>query len=172
MTVDEKFEFIFQVGSSVCSAFNGFSRSEIMYCKNKLNWNSVRQFLLSENQFEALMNYDLNPISNLIDYFQLIIGSLLTFEHDNTNIRLDNLISIIDDHDRFDIVITHSKILRSLIALNRAGSSYSNFNIKANCKKVLAHIFKKFPKLLESNLVRSSRTRKFRFTQEDVEKYF
>jgi hypothetical protein len=169
MDIDEKFDCIFHIGSSVCSAFNGFSKSEILYCRNKTNWYKIRQFLLSSNPYEALINYDLNPISNLIDYFQLVIGSILTFDNDE---RLNNLIIILDEHDKFDIVFTHTKILKSLLALQRAGSSYNNFNIKINCKKLLAHIFKKFPKLLESNIVRSSKTRKFRFTEDDVQKYF
>lgn len=127
---------------------------------------------MSNSHYEAIINFDLHPVSNLMDYFQLIIGSLLTFANEDNNSRLDNIITIIDSTEILDNVITHTKILKALLALVHAGSSYNQFNIKANCQKMLAHIFKKFPKLLESNIVRSKNSRKFRFTQQDVDKYF
>jgi hypothetical protein len=88
----------------------------------------------------------------------------LSFSDEKNNNRLDNILIIIDTQILLDDIITHTKILKSLLALINAGSMYDQFEIKTNCKKVLAHVFKKFPKLLESNIVRSKTSRKFRFT--------
>lgn len=164
MTIEQKFDLIFQVGSAVCTSFTGFSKSEMIYCKNKYNWGTIRQFLMSDSPYEAIINLDLHPISNLMDYFQLLMGSLLTFADEENNNRLDNIIMIIDNMDMLDMVVTHTKLLKAMLALVHAGTSYNQFNIKSNCRKVLAHVFKKFPKLLESNAVRSRNSRKFRFT--------
>lgn len=177
MTSDEKFDLIFVCGNSICSAYTGFSKFEIAYCQNKNNWLVMRQFLMSDSPYEALINLDLSPLkNNIIDYLGLIICSMFHFPDEAENVRLKNLLTIIDDFDYLDIAVKNTKIIKALLALNRRYSQkcpYSFYSLFLNCKKVLAHIFKKYPDFLKSNILRSTgKNRMFRFTEKDIETYF
>lgn len=177
MTPDKKFNLIFECGNSICSAYTGFSKTEIIYCQNKNNWLIMRQFLLADSPYEALINLDLSPLqNNVIDYLGLIICSMFHFPDEDKNIRLDNLLTIIDKHDYLDIALKNSKIIRALLALSRRYSSQYPLNCYSlflNCKKVLAHIFKKYPDYLTSNVLRSTgKKRTFRFTEKDIDLFF
>lgn len=66
-------------------------------------------------------------------------------------------------------------MLRALLATSarytQAGDSL--FKLFYNCKRVLAHAFKKFPDMFKLNLLKSkSKTRRLRFTQDEVELFW
>lgn len=177
MTPDDKFNLIFECGRSVCTSYTGFSLSEMQYCYSKNNWLNIKSFLLADNPYEALINLDLNPINNnIIDYLSVFISSMFQFPDENENTRLENLLFIIDNQDYLDIALKNSKIIRALLALNSKfikSSPYKFYSLFFNCKRVLAHIFKKYPDYLNLNILRSNRKHKsLRFTHEEIDKYF
>lgn len=83
------------------------------------------------------------------------------------------MLEIIDTQDTMDNALKNSKMLKALLAIS---AKYSNakrnelFKLFYNCKRVLAHAFKKFPDLFKLNLLKSkTRSKRLRFTPEEVE---
>ena len=101
---------------------------------------------------------------------------MIQFPDETSNLRLANLLEIIDNEDTLDAVMKNSRMLRVLLAISaRYQASHKSllFNVFYNCKRVLAHAFKKFPDLFSLNLLKSrSKTRKLRFSPEEIEMFW
>ena len=86
------------------------------------------------------------------------------------------MLCIIDEQEALDEVLKNSRMLRALLAISskhQPKSSHSLFNLFYNCKRVLAHAFKKFPDMFKLNLLKSkSKTRRLRFTQDEIELFW
>lgn len=67
-------------------------------------------------------------------------------------------------------------MMRALLAINAKyvkSSPDRCFMLFKNCKKVLAHVFKKYPKYLDLNILRTSRKSKaLRFKKEEIEMFW
>ena len=176
MKVNERFELIFEVGKAICSSYTGFSKSEVAYCQQKSNWLDFYEFLASGNPYEALIHFSLHPIADVVGYFQLFIGCMVQFPDEEQNSRLDNLLQIIDNEPVLDDALTNARMMRALLAVNAkyVKSSPSRcFNLFRNCKRVLAHVFKKYPKYFDLNILKSNtKSRRLRFKREDVELFW
>lgn len=92
MTHEERFSLLFDVGKSICAAYTGFSVYEVQYCQQKLNWMKLYDFLLSNNVYEAMIHLNLNPLKDIVGYYQLFVGCMLQFPDEDENIRLENLL--------------------------------------------------------------------------------
>lgn len=97
MSPEDKFSLLFDVGKTICAAYTGFSAHEVAYCQEKKNWASLQNFLLSNDPYEALIHLELNPVLDVISYYQLFVGCMLQFPDEEKNARLVNLLAIIDD---------------------------------------------------------------------------
>lgn len=174
--IDKRFNLIFDVGSHICACYTGFSKMEIYYCQQKMNWMPLQQFLASDNPYEALIHFSLNPVVDVVGYFQLFIGCMLQFPDEQDNERLSNLLAIIDEHHELDEALTNARMMRALLAVaaKYVKSSPSRyFNLFKNAKRVLAHIFKKYPKYLDLNILRTnSKHKSLRFKPEEVELFW
>jgi len=42
MDNDEKFDLLFSVGKNICASYTGFSKFEVAYCQQKLNWQNLQ----------------------------------------------------------------------------------------------------------------------------------
>ena len=176
MNPEDKFNLLFDIGKDICASYTGFSKIEIAYCQKKINWLNMQSFLLSNDPYEAIINLELSPILNVVGYYQLFVGCMIQFPDEECNIRLKNLLNIVDDEDKFDEVLKNSKMLRALLAINgRYDNTHKEylFYVFFNCKKILAHTFKKFPDLFKLNLMKSKgKNKKMRFQPEDIDKFW
>ena len=133
----------------------------------------MQQFLLSTDPYEALINFSLHPIVDVVGYFQLFIGCMMQFPDEEENFRMSNLLEIIDTQDAFDEALTNSRMMRALLAVNAKYAKSSPdrcFKLFFNCKRVLAHIFKKYPAYLNLNILRTNTKKKsLRFKPKEVE---
>ena len=136
----------------------------------------IYSIVMASNPYDALISIDLSPTFSIISFFQILIGCMIQFEEETTNERLENLLHIIDNHSHLDSLVTNTKIIRSLLALS---SSYQhnhvkcNFSMFMNAKRILAHVFNKFPDFLKMNLMRTKgKTRKQKFTQADISSFW
>ena len=172
MSPEDKFSMLFDVGRAVCAAYTGFSAHEVQYCQQKSNWSNLKSFLMSDDPYEAIINLELNPVSNVVGYYQLFVGCMLQFPDEKKNMRLMNLLSIIDEQEALDAALNNTKMLKALLAISsKYSKSHSNmlFNLFYNCKRILAHTFKKFPDIFKMNLLKSrTKARRPRFTEEDI----
>ena len=129
---------------------------------------------MSDNPYTAMISLDLSPIdNNIIDYLKLFISSMFDFPDEEKNVRLENLLYIIDSEKYLDIAMKNNKIMRALLALNARFAKtdpYRHYKLYFNCKRVLAHIFKKYPCYMTMNINR--RGKRLKFTQNDVEQFF
>ena len=101
---------------------------------------------------------------------------MLQFPDESSNLRLSNLLNIIDEQDTLDDVLKNSRMLRALLAISakyQQSNKLSLFNLFYNCKRVLAHAFKKFPDMFKLNLLKSrSKTRRLRFSENEIELFW
>ena len=101
---------------------------------------------------------------------------MLQFPDESSNLRLSNLLNIIDEQDTLDDVLKNSRMLRALLAISakyQQSNKLSLFNLFYNCKRVLAHTFKKFPDMFKLNLLKSrSKTRRLRFSENEIELFW
>ena len=51
---------------------------------------------MSNDPYEALVNFSLHPIVDVVGYFQMFIGCMTQFPDEIENVRLNNLLHIID----------------------------------------------------------------------------
>ena len=176
MSPEDKFSLLFDVGKTICAAYTGFSAHEIEYCQKKSNWSSLQSFLLSNDPYEALIHLELNPVIDVVGYYQLFVGCMLQFPDEEKNMRLANLLSIIDEQDSLDDALKNTKILKALLAISsRYSQSHRTtlFSLFLNCKRILAHTLKKFPDIFKMNLLRTrTKSRRPRFKKEDIEKFW
>lgn len=172
MDINARFDLIFNVGSTICSCYTGFSKSEVLYCSQKMNWMHLQQFLMSNDPYEALVHFSLHPLVDVVSYFQMFIGCMMQFPDEKENLRLENLLFIIDNQNELDEALTNAKMMRALLAINaKYVKSDPNryFMIFKSCKRILAHIFKKYPKYLDLNILRTNRKSKaLRFKPEEI----
>ena len=173
MSSDDKFDLIFSVGSSICSCYTGFSRMEIAFCQQKSNWFNLQQFLMSSDPYEALIHFSLNPVVDVVGYFQMFVGCMIQFPDETKNERLANLLEIIDNQQELDDALTNSRMMRALLAINAKyvkSSPSRYFWLFHNCKRVLAHVFRKYPDYLNLNILKTNRKSKaLRFKKEEIE---
>ena len=173
MDIEQRFDLIFDVGRTICSAYTGFSKSEVFYCQQKSNWLQLQQFLMASNPYEALIHFSLHPIADVVGYFQLFVGCMIQFPDEAQNDRLSNLLEIIDTQEDLDDALTNAKMMRALLAINAkyVKSDPSRFfKLFYNCKRVLAHIFRKYPNYLDLNILRTNKKSKhLRFKKEEIE---
>ena len=173
MNSDDRFNLIFDVGKAICSAYTGFSKFEIAYCQEKMNWTQLQQFLSSTDPYEALIHFSLHPITDVVGYFQLFVGCMVQFPDEQQNVRLDNLIEIIDNQNAFDNALTNAKMMRALLAINAKYVKKSPnrcFKLFYNCKRILAHVLRKYPKYFDLNILKSNTKKKtLRFKKEEIE---
>lgn len=176
MDIDKKFDLIFQLGKQVCASYSGFSKHEIAYCQQKLNWMCIQQFLESIDPYEALIHFSLHPLIDVVSYFQLFVGCMIQFPDEDKNYRMINLLEIIDNQTELDDALSNSKIMRALLAIaaNYVNSSpYRCYMLYYNAKRVLAHILKKYPKYFDLNIMHShSKHKQLRFKKEEIDKFF
>jgi len=92
------------------------------------------------------------------------------------NDRLSNLLEIIDSQQDLDAALTNAKMMRALLAINAkyVKSDPSRcFRLFYNCKRVLAHIFRKYPDYLDLNILRTNRKSKhLRFKKEEIDVFW
>lgn len=81
-----------------------------------------------------------------------------------------------NEEGSLDPALKNTRLMRALLAV---AVNYSERNpsrcfwLYYNTKRVLAHIFKKHPAWLKLNVLRTnSKSKKLRFTREEVELYF
>ena len=173
---DVKFDLIFNVGSTLCSCYTGFSRMEISYCQQKSNWYNLQQFLMSNDPYEALISFSLHPLVDVVGYFQMFIGCMMQFPDEKENTRLKNLLFIIDNQNELDDALTNAKMMRALLAVNAKyvkSDPCRYFMIFKNCKRILAHVFKKYPKYLDLNILRTNKKSKtLRFNPDEIDLFW
>lgn len=100
---------------------------------------------------------------------------MLQFPDEQQNLRMKNLLMIVDTQEALDEVLKNSRMLRALLAISAKHklNSHSFFNLFYNSKRILAHTVKKFPDILKMNLMKSkTKTKKLRFMPEEVEMYW
>ena len=89
---------------------------------------------------------------------------------------MSNLLAIIDEHHELDEALTNARMMRALLAVAAKyvkSSPNRYFNLFKNAKRVLAHIFKKYPKYLDLNILRTnSKHKSLRFKPEEVELFW
>lgn len=176
MDVEERFDLIFSVGRRICASYTGFSKTEVRFCQSKNNWMCVRDFMLSEDPYEALISMSFNPLLNVVNFFQLFVGCMMQFPEEDENKRLANLLAIIDDNIELDNIVSNSKIIRAILALaakyQKNNPNYC-FKIFFNAKRILAHIMKKFPDYMKLNVLRTNKKSKsLRFKPEEISSFF
>ena len=173
MDLNERFDLIFEVGKSICQVYTGFSKSEVFYCSQKSNWIQLQSFLMSSNPYEALINFSLHPVVDVVGYFQLFIGCMIQFPDEMENDRLKNLLEIIDTQNELDDALTNARMMRALLAINAKyvkSQPSRYFWLFYNSKRVLAHVFRKYPDYLNLNILRTNRKSKnLRFKKEEIE---
>ena len=100
----------------------------------------------------------------------------MQFPDEQTNVRLQNLLDIIDSKADLDEALTNTKMMRALLAINakyNPRSQSAMFMLFYNCKRVLAHVFKKFPDYLKMNVLKSNRKhKKLRFRPEEIDVFW
>lgn len=172
MDSDQRFDLIFNVGKSICAAYTGFSKTEVAYCQQKSNWLHLQPFLESSDPYEALIHFSLHPAVDVVSYFQMFIGCMVQFPDEKENLRLKNLIEIIDKQQELDEALSNAKMMRALLAINAkyVKSDHSRFfMLFYNCKRVLAHVFWKFPDYFNLNILKTNRKSKsLRFKREEI----
>ena len=173
MSIDDRFDLIYNVGSAICSAYTGFSKTEVAYCQQKSSWLAMQQFLMSSDPYEALVHFSLHPIVDVVSYFQLFVGCMVQFPDEPKNERLANLLEIIDTQPDLDEALTNARMMRALLAVNakyQKSSQSRCFWLFYNCKRVLAHVFRKYPDYLTLNILRTNRKSKaLRFKPEEID---
>ena len=173
MDIEDKFNLIYDVGKTICQSYTGFSKFEVLYCQQKPHWFQLRQFLLSNDPYEALIHFSLHPIVNVVGYFQLFVGCMIQFPDESENNRLMNLLEIIDNRQELDEALTNARMMRALLAINAKYTKSQPsryFWLFHNCKRVLAHVFRKYPDYLDLNILRTNRKSKaLRFKREEIE---
>ena len=129
-------------------------------------------FLAANDPYEALIHFSLHPIVDVVGYFQMFISCMTQFPDETENVRLKNLLHIIDEENAFDEALTNSRMMRALLAVNAKyvkSSPDRCFKIFLNCKRVLAHIFKKYPDYFNLNILKTNaKSKSLRFKKEDV----
>jgi hypothetical protein len=102
----------------------------------------------------------------------------LTFElKSGENDRLEVLLEVIDnDEGVLEPALKNNRLMRALLAV-AANLSKRNpsrcFWLYYNTKRILAHVFKKHPSWLKLNILRTnSKTKKLRFSEEEIDLYF
>lgn len=127
---------------------------------------------MSNDPYEAMIQLEMNPVLDIVGYYQLFVGCMLQFPDEPENARMANLLDIIDDQDLLDDVMKNSRMLRALLAISakyKKSDRSALFSLFYNCKRVLAHVAKKFPDIFSLNLLKSkTKSRKLRFTPEEV----
>ena len=73
---------------------------------------------MSDDPYEALIHLELNPVSDIVGYYQLFVGCMLQFPGEDVNSRMKNLLSIIDEQEALDEVLKNSRMLRALLAIS------------------------------------------------------
>lgn len=171
--IEGEFQKICQAGAHVCCAFTCFSQMEKDWMSSAQSWNRIRPVIVSEGVFEAVLNMQLGKQVDVPTYMQLLISCMLDFNTEWSKTRLEVLLKLIDTQTEIDEALVNSKIIKALVALGCKRHKFDYYHIFSNCKKVLAHIFKKNPQWLQANAIRSrSKFRRMRFTEKDIEKYF
>ena len=70
----------------------------------------------------------------------------------------------------------NAKMMRALLAINAKYPKTSKsrcFYLFYNCKRVLAHVFKKYPDYLDLNILRTNRKSKaLRFKKEEIDLFW
>ena len=101
---------------------------------------------------------------------------MVQFPDEEDNARLNCLLEIIDNHSEFDNALTNSRMMRALLAISVKyvkSSPDRCFMLFKNGKRVLAHVFKKYPKYLELNILKSNRkSRALRFKPEEIDMFW
>lgn len=176
MDIEQKFDLIYDVGKHICSCYTGFSKMEVYYCQQKSNWTPLQEFLMSNDPYEALISFSLHPVVDVVGYFQLFIGCMLQFPDERENVRLANLLHIIDNQFELDEALTNARMMRALLAISAKcvkSSPERYFNLFKNAKRILAHVFRKYPKYLDLNILRTNRKSKsLRFKPEEIEMFW
>ena len=89
------------------------------------------------------------------------------------NDRLKNLLEIIDTQNELDDALTNARMMRALLAINAKyvkSQPSRYFWLFYNSKRVLAHVFRKYPDYLNLNILRTNRKSKnLRFKKEEIE---
>ena len=176
MTDIERLDLIFDIGQRICAAYTGFSKTEVAYCLQKSNWLHLSSFLMSNDPYEALVHFSLHPLSDVLSYFQMFIACMVQFPDERQNARMQNLLEIVDTQTEFDDALTNAKMMRALLAVNakyiKSSPNYY-FMLFYNCKRLLAHVFKKFPDYLKLNILKTNRKSKsLRFKPEEIEMFW
>lgn len=89
---------------------------------------------------------------------------------------MSNLLEIIDTQQELDEALTNARMMRALLAIN-AKYTKSNphrcFNLFYNCKRVLAHVFRKYPDYFDLNILKTNKKSKaLRFKKEEIEAFW
>lgn len=106
----------------------------------------------------------------------MFVGCLIQFPDELQNVRLENLLEIIDNQQDLDEALTNARMMRALLAINAKyvkKSPYRYFKLFYNCKRLLAHIFRKYPEYLNLNILRTNRKSKsLRFKPEEIDLFW
>lgn len=172
----EKFDVIFDIGRQVCAAYTGFSKTEVLYCQQKRNWQSLYQFLQASNIYEALISFSLHPINDVVGYFQMFVGCMVQFPNERCNDRLSNLLDIVDTQVEFDGAILNARMMRALLAIAAkydCRRPQTFFCLFLNAKRILAHVLKKYPDYFKLNVLKSNRKhRALRFKPDEIQEFW
>lgn len=86
------------------------------------------------------------------------------------------MLNIIDTQNELDEALTNARMMRALLAISvkyDETSPRKYFLLFLNAKRVLAHIFKKYPKYLDLNILRTNRKSKaLRFKPEEIDVFW
>ena len=106
----------------------------------------------------------------------MFVACMVQFPDEQQNMRMQNLLEIVDTQAELDDALTNTKMMRALLAVNakyaKAHPDYY-FWLFYNCKRLLAHVFKKFPDYLKLNVLKTNRKSKsLRFKPEEIEMFW
>ena len=86
------------------------------------------------------------------------------------------MIEIVDKQQELDEALSNAKMMRALLAINaKYVKSDPNrfFMLFYNCKRVLAHVFWKFPDYFNLNILKTNRKSKaLRFKREEIDLFW
>ena len=75
-----EFEIIVSFAKHICTAYTGFTKTEVAYLQQSANWNCIKSFLASDGPYEAIVHFTLNEPFDVIGHIQLFIGCMVNLD--------------------------------------------------------------------------------------------
>jgi len=158
-------------GSAVLMISSQLSKHEKKWASNPSSWASLLPVLEAKSPYEALMKMSFSPASDVFTSMMFLAGSLARFQPNEPDMpaHMKNLLFMIDNDTELDDAFKNSRVMKMLLTASTTYHSAA-YDLAYRSKKVLAHVFNKFPDFFKLGILRTKSGR-MKFKPEDVQKW-